>query len=153
MNTPLKDQKARQEALDINRSFIVQAPAGSGKTELLILRFLKLLLFVDKPEQVLSITFTRKAASEMRGRIIDALISAEKNELPNDDGEITPERHRLIYAKKELERDYEKGIWERHPSRFDVHGLAICQACKTPAPAGEMALWGKCGFCRRQELN
>ena len=31
MNTPLKDQKARQAALDINRSFIVQAPAGSGK--------------------------------------------------------------------------------------------------------------------------
>ena len=124
MNTPLKDQKARQEALDISRSFIVQAPAGSGKTELLILRFLKLLLFVDKPEQVLSITFTRKAASEMRGRIIDALISADKNELPNDNGEITSERHRLIYAKKVLERDTEMG-WEiiKNPTRLRIQTI------------------------------
>ena len=124
MNTPLKDQKARQEALDINRSFIVQAPAGSGKTELLILRFLKLLLFVDKPEQVLSITFTRKAASEMRGRIINALISADKNELPNDNGEITPERHRLIYAKKVLERDTKMG-WEiiKNPTRLRIQTI------------------------------
>ena len=66
MNTLLKDQKARQEALDINRSFIVQAPAGSGKTELLILRFLKLLLFVDKPEQILSITFTPVSYTHLR---------------------------------------------------------------------------------------
>lgn len=124
MNIPLKDQKARQEALDINRSFIVQAPAGSGKTELLILRFLKLLLFVNKPEQVLSITFTRKAASEMRGRIIDALISADQNELPNDSREITPERHRLIYAKKVLERDTEMG-WEiiKNPTRLRIQTI------------------------------
>ena len=124
MNTTLTDQKARQEALDINRSFIVQAPAGSGKTELLILRFLKLLLFVDKPEQVLSITFTRKAASEMRGRIIDALIFADKNELPNENGEITPEQHRLNYAKKVLKRDSEMG-WEiiKNPTRLRIQTI------------------------------
>mgnify|MGYP003321954125 CR=1 FL=1 len=124
MNTTLTDQKARHEALDINRSFIVQAPAGSGKTELLILRFLKLLLFVDKPEQVLSITFTRKAASEMRGRIIDALISADKNELPNDNGELTPEQQRLNYAKKVLKRDSEMG-WEiiKNPTRLRIQTI------------------------------
>ena len=47
----------------------------------------------------------------------------------------------------------EVSIWERHPSRIDVHGLASCGNCGSPAPAGEMGLWGKCGFCRRKDLE
>lgn len=46
----------------------------------------------------------------------------------------------------------EQETWARHPSRIDVHGLADCPACGRPAPAGEMALWGHCSFCRRQQL-
>ncbi len=46
----------------------------------------------------------------------------------------------------------ELSIWGKHPSRIDVHGIAKCQKCGSPAPAGEMALWGKCGLCRRKEL-
>lgn len=46
----------------------------------------------------------------------------------------------------------EAEAWALHPSRVDVHGLADCPACGRPAPAGEMARWGHCGFCRRQEL-
>ena len=42
--------------------------------------------------------------------------------------------------------------WQCHPSRVDVHGMATCPCCSSPAPAGEMARWGHCSFCRRQSL-
>jgi predicted nucleic acid-binding Zn ribbon protein len=46
----------------------------------------------------------------------------------------------------------EAEIWACHPSRVDVHGQADCPQCRRPAPAGEMARWGHCSFCRRDWL-
>ncbi|HEV8501509.1 MAG TPA: UvrD-helicase domain-containing protein [Casimicrobiaceae bacterium] len=119
------DAAAREQALDVARSWLVQAPAGSGKTELLVQRMLALLAHVDAPERVVATTFTRKAAAEMRARLVSALVDAR-------DG-VTPDSlHRartLALAASVLARDRALG-WRLvdYPARLDVGTLDALSA-------------------------
>ena len=108
-SSPLADAQARRQALDTSRSFIVQAPAGSGKTELLIRRVLCLLLTVEQPEQILAITFTRKAAAEMQNRIRESLQNASSEQCWHAAQDNPHKLEGLNIAKKVLQRDTELG--------------------------------------------
>jgi ATP-dependent helicase/nuclease subunit A len=117
------DQAERFEALDHTRSFIVQAPAGAGKTELLIQRFLTLLGKVEQPESVLALTFTRKAAGEMRHRVIDALRRASEPEPAT-----SHEKFTWRLAERVVARDRELD-WHlvEHPSRLRIQTIdSLC---------------------------
>ena len=123
VNPMIEDHDARARALDPDRSFIVQAPAGSGKTTLLAQRMLRLLTTVEYPEQVIAITFTRKAAEEMRSRIIGALELA-RGAKPVDEFEGL----NFALAQATLEQD-ERLEWNltAHSSRLRIMTIdALC---------------------------
>ena len=101
--TNVIDFRERKATLDPRKSFLVQAPAGSGKTELLIQRYLRLLSGVEYPEQVISMTFTRKAAEEMKRRILEAL----KRGMIHTQPESSHERETWKIAKEVLLKDKE----------------------------------------------
>jgi ATP-dependent helicase/nuclease subunit A len=67
------DAEARVRAVDPGHHVVLEASAGTGKTHVLVDRYLNLLLRGVDPANILAITFTRKAAAEMRGRIVKAL--------------------------------------------------------------------------------
>ncbi len=124
----LADQEHRDLALDPARSFIVQAPAGSGKTGLLIRRYLKLLTVVEHPEEIIAITFTRKAASEMRDRILEAL----RGEASDEDVKVLAEAARSAADRKGWEL-------ELNPSRLRVltiDGFCFALTRQMPWTAG-----------------
>ncbi|HKY21674.1 MAG TPA: UvrD-helicase domain-containing protein [Vicinamibacterales bacterium] len=70
---PLPDAGARARAVDPWHNVVLEASAGTGKTHVLVDRYLNLLGHGVDPGNILAITFTRKAAAEMRGRILTEL--------------------------------------------------------------------------------
>jgi len=128
------DHLEREQALDVTQSWIVEAPAGSGKTGLLIQRYLKLLALpsVEQPEQVLAITFTVKAAGEIRDRVLEQLQNAAKS----TEGLQEFERRSRELARAVLARDrvFGWGLLD-HPRRFNIRTIdSICSEISRSLP-------------------
>ena len=134
----LNDSLERIKATDPSASYIVQAPAGSGKTEILTQRYLRLLSGVSAPEQIIALTFTRKAANEMRERILRALHQA-RDQL---EGETPHQQQTLAFARNALERD--KALhWQllQQPGRLRIITIdSLCQTLNQAIPLQEQQI-------------
>ena len=113
------DAQVRAAAVDPTQSFLIQAPAGSGKTELLTDRILALLATVNRPEEIVAITFTRKAASEMHARVLSKLQAGL--------GEKPIEHYKLRsweLAQKAMQRNDALG-WDllQYPARLSIRTI------------------------------
>ena len=122
----LLDAPQRNQATSPEQSFIVQAPAGSGKTEILTQRYLRLLHHVNAPEQIVALTFTKKAANEMRERILNALKEVAHGVKAQSSHQATTHS----YAKDALSRS-EALNWQllEQPSRLRI--MTIDSLCQT----------------------
>ncbi len=130
------DAAARASALDTRQSFIVRAPAGSGKTELLTQRVLALLAQAEAPEEIVAITFTRKAAAEMKDRLLEALAHAAAASGNDREPEKRHQARTMQLARQVAARDRELG-WElaANPARLRVQtidALALWLARQLP---------------------
>ncbi len=130
------DAEARAAALDTRASCIVEAPAGSGKTGLLVQRYLKLLGTdtVDQPEEVLAITFTNKATSELRERVLQQLQQARQGVLKDEASTFEQETWELAKAAIERSTRLEWGLLER-PGRLNIRSIdSVCAEIANSLP-------------------
>jgi ATP-dependent helicase/nuclease subunit A len=134
-----QDQEARERALDPKESFHLEAPAGSGKTAVLLARFLTLLGQVsDSPREILTLTFTRKATGEFRARAMKYFRG------PEDPGAPLPPYEQQLYdlagqAYHHLDRKNLAQAYLSVPERLPVntfHGFCAQLLKTAPHEAG-----------------
>ena len=70
---PPEADRNQARASDPSASAWVSANAGTGKTEVLVRRCLRLLLAGFRPESILCLTYTKTAAAEMQNRLLKVL--------------------------------------------------------------------------------
>lgn len=132
------DWQQRESGRDLEHSYIVQAPAGSGKTELLTQRMLGLLARVENPEEVVAITFTRKAAAEMSHRLVNRLQDAAR-QLRGENKDENLEPHEQIsraLALAALQNDARQD-WNllEQPSRLRIRTIdSLCSELARQLP-------------------
>jgi ATP-dependent helicase/nuclease subunit A len=130
-----EDAEAREQALNPQQSFLVEAPAGSGKTALLVQRFLGQLLDPDleSPGEVLAITFTRKATAELLERVVKELVRA-RQPLPDDAPSYERTTRALALAVCDRSRERGWGLEER-PGQLNIRSLdSVCAAIASAVP-------------------
>ena len=130
------DAEARIDALDTRSSCIVEAPAGSGKTGLLVQRYLKLLgdETVEQPEEVLAITFTNKATAELRERVLEQLHAAQAEVLDADATSYVRETRTLAEGALARSVNFGWGLLER-PSRLNIRSIdSVCAELANSMP-------------------
>ncbi len=127
----VREEARRQQMLaaDPANSAWVSANAGAGKTYVLVLRVLRLLLSGAKPESILCLTFTKAAAAEMSNRLIARL--GEWAAKPDAD------------LRAEL-----AAILLRQPSADDL-GFARCLFAKVLDAPGGLKIMTIHAFCDR----
>ena len=90
---------SQQQALSIDKHICVTAGAGSGKTTVLVERYLKILREGNAtPQEIVAITFTDKAAAEMKERIIEELATHEEREGSETDNSLQGFREKMSTA-------------------------------------------------------
>jgi ATP-dependent helicase/nuclease subunit A len=134
-STPPADQAIRDQALNPGEGFHLEAPAGSGKTSVLLARFLTLLARVDAPEEMLALTFTRKAAGELRARVMALLW--ERQDLGPDASPLELRLHALV--QEVFRRHGEETQLKLTPERLPImtfHGFGAQLLKLAPQEAG-----------------
>ena len=132
------DAKVRKVALEPFRSFAISAPAGSGKTELLTQRVLRLLAVVNDPEEILCMTFTKKSAHEMQHRVFKNLTDASKIITLNESADQLQGHQKITIelALKALAQNKKRG-WNllENPSRLRVNTIdGFCRKLASQLP-------------------
>lgn len=131
----LPDATARLDALRTDGSFHVESPAGAGKTSLLTARFIHLLTVVEHPHEILALTFTNKAANEMKERVGSVLRLAEKDILP----ESPWLRGLLPVAKEALKKHAKHSYLLKAPDGLRImtfHSFCLFLARQAPLESG-----------------
>ncbi len=115
----LNDEQ-REAATETGRDVVVTAGAGSGKTSTLVARYASLLAKGTEPRRIAAITFSTKAAQEMRSRV----------------------RLKLMELQSQATEDADQRYWSELSSQIDsarigtIHSLCAEILRNHPAEAG-----------------